>query len=131
MQKKVRWSFSVEVANGPKVAVSRMLMDVDTYDHIEAVIPAAAEKFKVKVQPSATSELSLVVVSSSHYADSITYQLKSADDADKLVLDQPHLFVGKGGVGILGGTVKDFYFSNDLAEDIAVQVLVARKASEG
>jgi hypothetical protein len=124
MSEKITYSVKAEVADGPTVTVKNSI-DVDAYDKIEATIPTggAATKVKVKVKPA--DDASFLLITASSY-ENISYKVDGGSSVD---LDGPHILIGKGAVGLLGGTQEEFEFTNSASTDTDISILAGRDAT--
>ena len=123
MSEKISWSFKVQVTGGPSVVASDTL-EVDAYDKIEAVIPAAGSA-TINVQPGDGAQFLLITATA--YED-LTYEVDPSDDTTVVTLDAAHVLIGEGAVSLLGATQNQFVFSNASAADVTVSILVGRDA---
>lgn len=130
MPGKIDWSFNVTVAGGPKFSVTRPPIAVDAYDKVDATVPkkegAASGTKTIDVQPSGEGKVQVLLITSSFYDDKVTYKV---DGGSEVKLDEPHLLVGDGAVGLLNKTQKQFVFKNDSDKDVAVEILVGRSVA--
>ncbi|MFN6570947.1 hypothetical protein [Dendronalium sp. ChiSLP03b] len=130
---KVNVTLTVQVVGGPTINEAKELV-VEAYDKIDVVIEPDKEK-SIEVQPSEGKRIGFLVIKSSVYSDStknikITYGI---DDAGKIELDQPHLYLGSGVVSLLGNEPKILKFKNaseNKPENKAeLEILVGRDAT--
>jgi len=131
MAVKVNWTLNVEVSEGPKAFQSETI-EAEAYGKV-AVDIAATEKKDVEVQPSDIGQVDFFLITSSKYGASLKYQLydptTSALGAPEITLDAPHLLVGNGAVTLLKYHPVKLRVTNGLAEDVTVEILVARDAA--
>jgi hypothetical protein len=82
----------------------------------------------VRLQPGVgAGSVLLVAILADQYSDKITYTVDG--DATIRTLDGPHVFLGAGAVGFLGGAPpQKLTFTNALAAPVSVQILVGRTA---
>ena len=93
-------------------------MHLEAYDNDAVAGPKAAHSATVR----------LLIVQSTQYGDELKYTV-NADTTDR-VLDQPHVLVGAGAVGLLlGSGSTTLHFANALGHDAEVQILVGRDAT--
>jgi hypothetical protein len=118
----INYSLSVQVAGGPKVAVSRSLT-VHAYDVVDVSIPAAGSA-DVEIEPGTKAgRVKLLVITADVYAD-LKYDTGTAH-----VLDGPLVLVGEGAVALLDSTPGTIKFSNGHATEARpIHVFVGRAA---
>lgn len=132
MPEKIKWTVQFQAIGGPGISKSDEL-GVEAYDRILATIPKGGVVKKVEIQPSPDpGDVKLIVVTAKTFGSGLTY--KPGDMAGPVgpvsAMDGPHVFIGAGAVALLGANPPQaLYFSNNLTEDVAVQVLVGRKSS--
>ncbi|NJR60601.1 MAG: hypothetical protein HC769_18255 [Cyanobacteria bacterium CRU_2_1] len=125
-------SFKVQVKGGPLISSSQELV-VEAYDKIDVAIEPTGQEKSIEVQPSEGSQVSFLLIKSSLYsteAGKLTYGI---DDAEQIVLDQPHLFLGPGAVSVLGNAPKIIKFKNAYPNEeknrAELEILVGRDAT--
>jgi hypothetical protein len=119
---------SAEVTSGPKLKETRTLA-IDAYDKLSVTVPDGTSDLEVELQPGGTGSIQLLVVKSNVYGDGLTYTV-NADTTDH-VLDQPHVLIGTGSVGLYGAEPTKLVFDNALGagKDAQIQILVGRDAT--
>ena len=133
MAVKVNWTLNVEVSEGPKAFQSETI-EAEAYGKV-AVDIAATETKDVEVQPSDIGKVDFLLITSSAYGSSLTYQLYNVDVTPEalagpvILLDGPHLLVGNGAVKLLTYDPVKLRVTNGLTEDVTVEILVARDAA--
>lgn len=125
MPETIVLTISADVALGPKLKESRQLA-VDAYDKISVDVADQAN-VEVEIQPGGAGSIQLLVVTSSVYGADIKYTV-NADTTDR-VLDQPHVLVGTGSVGLFGEEPEKLVFDNTTGQDARIQILVGRDAT--
>jgi hypothetical protein len=117
-------SLDVRLSSGPAWAVSRQIA-VDAVDVVNVVIEHGAADFEVPIQPGGAVRLILLAPDPPN--EELTYQT-SAGGAETYALDQPHLLLGTGGVGMLEGAdpPTKLFFSKAGTTDAGVTILVGR-----
>lgn len=125
MPETIVLTISADVALGPKLKESRKL-GVDAYDKISIDVPDQAN-VEVELQPGGAGSIQLLVVKSNVYGANLKYTV-NADTTDH-ILDQPHVLVGTGSVGLFGEEPEKLVFDNTLGEDAQIQILVGRDAT--
>jgi hypothetical protein len=117
---------SADVASGPKLKESRTLA-IDAYDKISVTVPDGTSDLDVDLQPGGAGSIQLLIVKSSVYGADLKYTI-NADTTDH-VLDQPHVLIGTGSVGLYGAEPTKLVFDNALGSDAQIQILVGRDAT--
>jgi hypothetical protein len=117
---------SVVVAAGPKFAFSETL-EVEAYNRITLTVKTKTSQ-KV-VLGTADSEIRLLGIKSTKYmtdpAIVLTFKIDAA--AKEYNLDTPVILAGKASITLLGATTPtSLTFNNQLAEDVTLEVLIAR-----
>ena len=120
-------AFSARVKNGPTIAFSNSL-EVAAYDKLEVSVSAGGVE-TIQLIPIATTAVTCLVIQSSQYSPSITYQVNGGGDA--IVLDSSQSFMGVGAVSALDSAAQPstLVFTNGLADDVQIQILVGRSAT--
>jgi hypothetical protein len=130
MSIKINWAFNAQVAGGPKVAAAESV-EVDAYENIEVVVPkhdANDGTAEVGIVPADTGEILFLLIKADNYTDTqLSYVIGDATDA--VALDAQQVFIGAGAVGLLGDSPSKLTFTNKGSKDIAVRILVGRKAA--
>lgn len=125
MSETISYSFSIQVAGGPKVAGADQI-EVQAYDMLEVEIPDSGTSggvATVNVQPGDTG-VKFLQVTAENYGD-LTY---TVDGGAQQTLDAPLLLIGAGAVALLGATQKQFEFTNAGTAAVTVNILVGRDA---
>jgi hypothetical protein len=117
---------NADVASGPKLKESRTL-EVDAYDKISVAVPDGTSDLEVDLQPGGAGSVQVLIVKSTAYGDALKYTVNA--DATDHVLDQPHVLIGTGSVGLFGEEPTKLLFDNALGSDAQVQILIARDAT--
>ena len=125
MPETIVLTISADVALGPKLKESRKLA-VDAYDKISVEVPDQ-QSLDVEVQPGGTGSIQLLVVTSSVYHADLKYTVNA--NATDRILDQPHILVGTGSVGLFGEEPEKLVFDNKTGQDAQIQILVGRDAT--
>ena len=117
-----------EVASGPTLKETRTLT-IDAYDKISVTVPDATSDLEVELQPGGTGSVRLLIVKSNVYGDALKYTV-NAGTTDH-VLDEPHVLIGTGSVGLFGAEPTKLVFDNALGagKDAEIQILVGRDAT--
>lgn len=134
MPEKIHVTIDVQVVGGPKLSVS-LEQEVEAYDKIQVSVEKNATNKEVELQPSSSSGqvkfLMISLTDSNNYGDQVTYKVNSSDpSAQTIPLDAPQVLIGAGGVKmLLDAPPQSLFFTNNLNEDISVQILVGRDAT--
>lgn len=126
MPETIVLTVSADVASGPKLKESRTLA-IDAYDKISVAVPDGTTDLEVELQPGGAGSIQLLIVKSNVYGDDLKYTV-NADTTDH-VLDQPHVLIGTGSVGLYGAEPTKLVFDNALGEEAQIQILVGRDAT--
>lgn len=126
MPETIVLTVSADVASGPKLKESRTLA-IDAYDKISVTVPDGTTDLEVELQPGGAGSIQLLIVKSNVYGDDLKYTV-NADTTDH-VLDQPHVLIGTGSVGLYGAEPTKLVFDNALGEEAQIQILVGRDAT--
>ncbi|HEV2805950.1 MAG TPA: hypothetical protein VGW57_13590 [Chthoniobacterales bacterium] len=122
-------SANVAVPNGPNLAFNQII-DVDAYDKIDVAVPAqptATTDKKVELV-NGTGDVLFIAITADAYSEKLTYKINAGTTVRKL--DQPHLFMGKGGVSLFDAAPATLLFSNPATGTNAnVQILIGRDAT--
>jgi hypothetical protein len=128
MPETIVLTVGAEVASGPTIKESRALT-VDAYDKISVTVPDGASDMEVEIQPGGAGSVRLLIVKSTQYGDELKYTVNTG--TTEHVLDEPHVLIGAGAVGLFGSEPTKLVFENALGagKDAQIQVLVARDAT--
>jgi hypothetical protein len=128
MPETIVLTINADVAAGPKLKETRTL-SIDAYDKISVIVPNGTSDLDVELQPGAAGSIQLLVVKSNVYGEDLSYTVNA--DTTEHVLDQPHVLVGTGSVGLYGEEPTKLVFDNALGDgaDAQVQILVGRDAT--
>src|SRR5215211_1877760 len=96
-------------------------------DKISVTVPDATSDLEVEIQPGGAGSIKLLVVKSSVYGEDLKYTINA--DATDHVLDEPHVLIGTGSVGLYGAEPTKLVFDNALGEEAKLQILVGRDAT--
>jgi hypothetical protein len=128
MPETIVLTVGAEVASGPTIKENRTLT-VDAYDKISVTVPDGTSDLEVEVQPGGTGSVRLLIVKSSRYGDALKYTVNAG--TTEYVLDEPHVLIGAGAVGLFGAAPAKLVFDNALGagEDAQIQILIGRDAT--
>lgn len=132
MPEKIKYSLSVQVVGGPSIPVTGEITP-DAYEKMQIAVAAGAGDLEVNIQPSGTSLGQFLLIKASAYADSdashkLTYKVNDKSGT-AMTLDAPHLFIGKGAVGLLGTSPTKLFISSSLTAEVTIDILVGRDAT--
>ncbi len=118
---------SVTLGSGPRWSSIRVV-EVEATDVIRVTIAAGASDTKVELQPG--DAMQLLLINPEIPAETLGYAT-SAGAATPHMLDQPHLLVGQGAIGLLGGSSAptSLFFNNSGTEDASVTIVIGRDAT--
>ena len=121
----------ISFRGGPKFATNRVIA-VEAYDVIDVSIPAGASDFEVDVLPGGSSSARFLAVLSDWFGEDLSYKINSAANPVR-ILDEPHVFSGKGAVSIFDANPQKLFFSNATSgpdsKDALVHILLGRDAT--
>jgi hypothetical protein len=127
MSETIVLTVNAEVASGPTLT-ENVTLAVDAYDKLSVTVPDATT-LAVELQPGAAG-VRLLIITSSRYGDALKYTV-NADTTKDHVLDQPHVLLGTGAVGLFGAMPTKLTFKNALGagHDAEIQILIGRDAT--
>lgn len=136
MSTTVKWLFSVNPTNGPKLAPNGTL-DVEAYELIDIDVAGGGGTSALTL-PAPNSDLSLLMITASKYSTEdglLTYTINGG--GTDIQLDAPLCLIGKGAIEYLiaasGGSSDpaELEFTNNIGtveDTTAITILVGRKA---
>ena len=133
MSTSIKWLFSVNPTNGPKLTPNATL-DVEAYELIDIEIAGGGGTATVTL-PAANADLSLLMITATEYDSLLTYTINGG--GTNIELDVPLCLIGKGAIEYLiaasGGSSDpaELAFTNDVGtveDSIGITILVGRKA---
>ena len=132
MPEKIKFSLSVQVVGGPSIPVAGEIAP-DAYGKIQIAVPAGTADKEVNLQPDGDGLGQFLLIKASAYEDAdpaheLTYKVNDASGT-AITLDAPHLFIGKGAMGLLDASPTKLFFSSSLTADVTVDILVGRDAT--
>ncbi|HEC97725.1 MAG TPA: hypothetical protein ENI58_06160 [Nitrospirae bacterium] len=127
MSSTINLTLKLNVVGGPSILVTRGIT-VEAYDKIDVTVGASDSDKVVEIQPGASSQVQMLLIKSSEYGTDLTYKVQDAG-ATPIVLDQDQLFLGQGAVGLLGTQIDRLLFTNNLGNDVTIEILVGRDAT--
>lgn len=127
----ITWTVKAEVANGPSFSKATNI-NVEAYEKIDVVIPAAEQDLEVTVDGSGLQFLAIRVDTPSPLPtpSQLLYKVNDAT-ATEIALDQPvQLMVGEGSISLLGANpLESLFFTNDGGDNATISILVGRDAT--
>ncbi|HEC20624.1 MAG TPA: hypothetical protein ENI97_15000 [Gammaproteobacteria bacterium] len=128
---RVTVTLTAAIAGGQTFSASSGVIDAEATGQIDVDLTADDSTVTVDIQPSAASQIHVLMISSTHYSSNLTYVFSdgSSDAADTLTLDGPHSY-SAGNLGAVG--VKPTQIKFTLAsggDDATVSIFVARDAT--
>ncbi len=100
---KVTTTLSIAIAGGQTVSVSSGVIDAEATGQVDVILPDDGSTVTVEVQPSASSQLHALLLSSSYYGSRLRYVFSdgTTESSPVLTLDGPHMF-SAGNLGANG-----------------------------
>jgi hypothetical protein len=126
MPETIALTVSTVVSGGPRLTANRAIV-VEAYDKFKVTIPDATTGMEVELQPGGAGQVSFLQVTASQYDENLSYKVNAGTTSH--ILDQPHLFSGKGAVGIVAAAPEKLVFDNAIGADVEVQILIGRDAT--
>ena len=127
MSSKINLALKVNVVSGPSIFVSKEIT-VEAYDKIEVTIGAGESDKPVEIQPGLSNQVQMFLIKPSKCGNDLTYKVHEVN-ATPIVLDQEQLFLGQGALGLLGTELDKLFFTNNLDEEVTIEILVGRDAT--
>ena len=121
MSETINWNFVTKVLHGPSVSANDSITDVDAYDKFDIDL---ADSVTQTVNLVPTGSISLLVISPNTPDADLSYDL----DGSPVALDGPHVLIGSGAVGLLGGATS-LTFTNNTGADAGIEILVGRDST--
>jgi hypothetical protein len=128
MPETIVLTVGAEVASGPTIKESRTLT-LDAYDKISVTVPDGTSNMEVQLQPGGAGSTRLLIIKSSQYGEALKYKVNAGTTTH--VVDQPHVLIGAGAVGLFGAEPTKFVFDKALGggKDAQIQILIGRDAT--
>ena len=125
MSEVLNITVSAKVKNGPSISLSSSL-NIDAYDKLDVLVPSGGTPKTIQLLPSGTESVHFLLIKSSQYSDQLSYAVNGA--GSKILIDTPQSFIGLGSLAALDDSSdpETLVFTNDLAEDVNIQILVGR-----
>lgn len=130
MSESIKWSIDIQATGGPKLGLSGY-QKPEAYGKINVNVEAGVKDLKIALQPDVKNQMELLVITSDTYSDKISYKVnkKSGDEVRKVMLDGPHVLIGKGAVSLLDLAPASLFVTNDSDKTVTIEVLVGRDAT--
>lgn len=128
---RVTTTLSVSIAGGQTVSSSSDVIEAEAIDQLDIELAADDTPVTVEIQPSASSQLHALLLSSTHYSSDLTYVFNDgASDADEtLTLDGPQIF-SAGNLGAISVNPTHIILTMaSTGEASTVSIFVARDAT--
>ena len=127
MPVNIAWALNVQVTQGPNLAAANQV-EVDAYDKVNVTIAAGATDKSVELQPGGSGQVRFLFIRSSVYDDGLTYKVNKTTNPAH-TLNDLLVLAGKGNVALLDPAPNSLFFSNSLAKDAAIEILIGRQAT--
>ncbi len=127
MNSRINLTLKVSVVGGPSISVSKVIT-VEAYDKIDVTVSAGESDKAIEIQPGSSSQVQMLLIKSSEYGTDLTYKVHDTS-ATPIVLDQEQLFLGQGAVGLLGTELDKLFFTNNLSNDVTIEIFAGRDAT--
>ena len=121
MSETIKWNFVTKVLKGPSVSAAGSFDEVDAYDKLDINLADTATQL-VNLAPA--GDTYLLVISPRNPHEDLSYEL----DGNPVALDGPHVLIGAGAVGLLGG-VTSLTFTNNTGADAVIEILIGRDST--
>jgi hypothetical protein len=134
---RVTTTLSIAIAGGKTVAVSSGVIQAEATGQIEVDLPDDNSEVTVEIQPSASSQLHVLLLSSSYYGSELEYVFSdgTTKSSPRLTLDAPQMF-SAGNMGANGAKppLQILFRLNTMPGDLAgkgasVSIFIARDAT--
>ncbi len=123
--------------NGSQVTSYLRDIEVEATDSITVDVLGTADASgpdtdkEIELQPTSTSgQVTFIGITADRYDANLKYKVNATDNSE-VPLDQPHVLLGKGAVGLLdtAEAPTSLFFSSTIAENAEIQILVGRDAT--
>lgn len=128
---RVTMSITAAIAGGQAVTASSGIIEAEATGQIDIELAADDNEVTVEIQPSASSQLYVLMLSSTYYGAALTYVFSdgTTDASTTLSLDGPQLF-SAGNLGAVGVNPTQIKLTMAASgEDATVSIFVARDAT--
>ncbi len=128
---RITTTLTVSIAGGQTVSASSKVINAEATGQVDVDLEADDTQVTVEIQPSASSQIHVLLLSSTYYASDLTYVFSdgTTDSADTLTLDSPQMFSAGnlGAIGVNPTQIKLTMASS--GETATVSIFVARDAT--
>jgi len=126
-------TLSVTIAGGDTVSASSEVIEAEATGQIDIEIAAGTADLMVEIQPSASTQIHVLLLSSSFYGSGLTYVFNdgTSDADDILTLDGPQMFSAGSlaAISVNPTQIKLSMAASPAGEDATVSIFVARDAT--
>lgn len=128
MSEVINITVSAKVKSGPTVSFSESLK-IDAYDKLNVVVASGGAPETIQLLPSGTTSVHFLLIKSSRYSDQLSYKVNGA--GSEILIDTPQNFIGLGSLAALDDSSdpETLVFTNNLADDVNIQILVGRNVT--
>lgn len=128
---RITMTSSVAIAGGQTVTATSGVIEAEATGQVDVNLAADDTEVVVEIQPSASTQIHVLLLSSTFYGSDLTYVFSdgTTDAADTLTLDGPQLFSAGnlGAIGVNPTQIKLTMASS--GQDATVSIFVARDAT--
>ena len=130
-------TLSIAIAGGKTVSVSSGVIEAEATGQIDVALPDDNTEVTVEIQPSDSSQMHVLLLSSSYYGEELEYVFSdgTTKSSPRLTLDGPQMFTA-GSLGANGAKppVQMLFKLNNMPGDLAgkgakVSIFIARDAT--
>lgn len=128
---RVTTTLSVAIAGGQTVTASSGVIEAEATGQVDINLAADGSEITAEIQPSASSQLHVLLISSTYYSSDLTYVFSdgNTDAAETLTLDRPQIF-SAGNLSAIGVNPTQIKLTMaPTGEDATVSIFVARDAT--
>lgn len=128
---RITTTLSVAIAGGKTVSASSGVIEAEATGQIDVDLLADDTEVTVEIQPSASSQLHVLLLSSTYYGSGLSYVFSdgTSDAADTLTLDGPQMF-SAGNLAAIGVNPTQIKLTMASSGEAAtVSIFVARDAT--
>jgi len=128
---RISVELSVAITGGKTITASSGIIEAEATGQLDIDLEADDTEITVEIQPSASSQLHILLLSSTYYASDLTYVFSDGtnDAEDRLTLDGPQMFSAGNlaAIGVNPTQIKLTMASSGKAA--TVSIFVARDAT--
>jgi len=137
-KRAVSWFIKIDVEDGPHLSSSGKI-DCDAIENVRVQFMKEDNKENtVLVQPSELSMIDFIFIKSDEYGDpknQLSYRFsegdKEQDNSDPIILDKDHFLTSNELIKLFKKSPKAIKFTNKTTKNAIVDVVIARKATNG